>query len=211
LPAKYAERPAPRVTGWDREPSTTDERNFTTHAALGWQAWNGMSPEQEFCEFAATMARVTGARIVIETGVGQGYTTRRLLDALRPHGGTLLAFESDAMWRGKVPLDLGDTPTGEQLAAADLTVLDSDVPVRLAEIARWRTHARAGALLLVHDCGNGHADDTPHAQIREHIESLGIAGRFLANPRGGFLGIQSAGLRQLPRSGFLPPAAGEVA
>ena len=176
------------------EPLLVDESEFTAYAEPGWQSWNGMSPEREFAEFAATLARMTRPALTIETGVGQGFTTRRLAEAAT---GRVLCFESDDAWRTRISvpsnavLSFVPTPSAQQFAAADLTVLDSDVPFRLAELESWKRHAQPRSLLLVHDCGNGHGDDTPHIAIRNRIIELGIAGTFLGNPRGGFLGVQT--------------------
>ena len=53
-------------------------------------------------------------------------------------------------------------------------------------------------MVLVHDAGNGHPPDSPHARLGELIRSLGIPGVFLRNPRGGFLGIKPGGGRATP-------------
>jgi tRNA A58 N-methylase Trm61 len=43
-----------------------------------------MSPEQEFCELVGALVGIVKPAFVIETGVGQGFTTRRVARALRP-------------------------------------------------------------------------------------------------------------------------------
>jgi hypothetical protein len=71
-----------------------------------------------------------------------------------------------------------------------LTCLDADFPYRLLEIQRWWQAAAEGAVVFIHDAGNGHAPDTPHATVRAKIVELSIPGFFLANPRGAFIGVK---------------------
>jgi hypothetical protein len=159
-----------------------------------------MSPEREFCEFLSAFTRLIAPSKVIETGVGQGFTTRRLVAALEGVG-RLLCFEADAELRaslGALPffrssnvvLSNANTPSGDEFADAVLTVLDSDPGERLAEIARWYVSAPDGAVLVVHDTGNGHDHQTIHASIASAISALSLPGWFLRNPRGAFVGYR---------------------
>ncbi len=184
---------------WALEPALQDESSHTPWAEPGWQAWNNMSPELEFCEFAGTMVRLAKPAVVVETGVGQGFTTRRIARNLG--GGRLVAYESDHPWRAMlrgleffrgatIELSEEPTPSEDQLRDAGLTVLDSDFSIRFEELRRWCRAAPPRALLLVHDSGNGHASRTGHARLRGLIEELGLTGTFLQNPRGSFLGVQ---------------------
>ena len=46
------------------------------------------------------------------------------------------------------------------MAAADFCLLDSDFSHRLPEIERWWRASGEGAVLFVHDAGNGHGRET---------------------------------------------------
>jgi predicted O-methyltransferase YrrM len=183
---------------WRGEPELHEERSRRHRDDPPWHSWNRMSPEHEFCEFVAALVRMAKPRSVIETGVGQGFTTRRAAAALAP-GATLKGFESDPAWRKKLAaLDFFDdekltlaaepTPSDDELAAVDLLVADSAQKYRPAEVTRWSQRAKPGSLIVVHDTGNGHPDWTPHHRMSELIESLEISGVRLPNPRGSFVG-----------------------
>ena len=192
-----------RLQAWTIEPRLRDETEFTKGCEPGWSSWNDMSPELEFCELASLCVRLLRPQFVIETGVGQGFVTRRLLRQLGP-GQRLLAFEEDPDWREslrsleffqdpRVTLSDKLSPTGDELRRAQVTILDSDFPVRFDEVRRWASAAAPGSLLIAHDCGNQHPPDTGHAKLRRLIEELRIPGLFLRNPRGGFVGLQDFG------------------
>ena len=192
----------PLLASWVEEPGTEEEGAFTPGARPGWSTWNAVSPEVKFCEFAASVAELVRPAAVIETGIGRGFTTRRLAARLGPDQ-QLLAFEHDPELRGQLALlpffassncALGATPspTPDDFARADLTVLDSEFPDRLNEFDTWLAAARPGALVLVHDASSGHPPDSPPDSMRRRIEESGLTGAFLRNPRGGFLGVQSA-------------------
>lgn len=188
----------PFLKAWLEEPELTDEKAYTPWADPGWHAWNGMSPELEFAEFAGALVQLLCPAAVVETGVGQGYVTRRLAAKM---GGSqrLLAFEEDDGFRrqlerlpffAKPGRSIGAEPTAADLAEADLTILDSELPIRFDELDRWAEAAPPGAILLVHDASASHGPEAPHGLIRKRIEDLGIEGSFLRNPRGGFLGFK---------------------
>jgi hypothetical protein len=190
----------PLLASWLTEPPLVDESQYTPWAETGWLAWNAMSPELAFCDFAGALMRLLRPELVVETGVGQGFVTRRLAAHLGPDQ-RLLAFEEDSVIRqdlSGLPIfadanrSIGSTgsPTNADLAHADFTVLDSEIPFRLEELDRWIASAPAGAVLLVHDGGNGHGPETPHHLIRSQIEERELDGAFLSNPRGAFLGIK---------------------
>jgi predicted O-methyltransferase YrrM len=186
------------VNAWQGEPELHEERSRWHPEAPAWHSWNQMSPEHEFCEFVAALVRMIKPRVVIETGVGQGYTTRRIVAALGP-GATLMGFESDPAWRdvlsgldffdGEVAKLAGEpTPADDDLATVDLFVADSAQKYRSDEVSRWAELAKPGSLIVVHDTGNGHPKWTPHHRMGELIASLEIAGLRLPNPRGSFVG-----------------------
>ena len=188
----------PLLDAWSAEPDLRDEADFTPWAKPGWRSWNAMSPERDFCEFVGLTTRLLQPEIIVETGVGQGFSTRRI--SREQGSGVHLCFESDPELRtalaslpfflkGKHRLSAEPTPANEDFRRADLTVLDSDPSYRYEELSRWRESAREGSGLLVHDCGNRHSAGTIHRQLRDMVISLDIPGTFLSNPRGGFFGI----------------------
>lgn len=190
----------PLLKAWLDEPALEDEASHTPWADPGWLAWNGMSPELEFCDFAAALMLLLQPALVIETGVGQGYLTRRLAARMRA-GQRLLVFEDDAEIRRDLEglpffstpnrsLGASSSPAAVDLAGAGLTILDSEVPIRLEELDLWIEVAPPGAMLLVHDTGNGHGPETAHQLIRDRLNERGVDGVFLRNPRGSFLGLK---------------------
>ena len=198
--AKETQRPDRSVTvnAWQGEPELREERSRWHPDAPAWHAWNQMSPEHEFCEFAAAVVRMAKPPLVIETGVGQGYTTRRVAAALASSA-RLIGFESDRAWREKLAelaffdgqtatLAAEPTPSDDELASVDLFIADSGQKYRSGEVTRWAELAKPGSLILVHDTGNGHPQWTPHHRMGELIDSLGIRGLRLPNPRGSFVG-----------------------
>ena len=186
------------TNAWAGEPPLTEERSRWYPDAPPWRRWNGMSPEYEFCEFVGALVALVKPALVIETGVGQGFTTRRIAAALAP-GAKLIGYESDDAWReqlaslsffdgaGKALADV-PTPADEDVAAADLFVADSDNELRVEEVRRWSAHAKPGAFIAIHDTGHGHPDWTPHHRLGELVSSLGLTGVRLPTPRGSFLG-----------------------
>ncbi len=186
-------------SGWRAEPDTVDEAAFTPWAKPGWSSWNAMSPEQDFCEFVGFLTRLLRPRLVLETGVGQGFTTRRIAATLCP-GQRYIGFESETYYRlllsserlfkrPDICVDAEATPSEEQFASADLVILDSDDELRHVELERWATHARPGAIAVIHDTGNGHPTNTLHRRLRLQIDNLGLAGFDLRNPRGAYVAI----------------------
>ena len=188
------------ASAWREEPPVVEESMYTTWAKAGWHSWNNMSPELEFCSFACDLARMVEPSLVIETGTGQGFLTRRLIASLG-EGQRLTCFEGDPTWRQalawlpffedpRCELSTSDTPSRDELAAAGLCILDSSFPLRRKELEQWSQSAPDRAVVLVHDAGNRHPDWTPHAELARLIEQLAIPGVFLRNPRGGFLGVK---------------------
>jgi hypothetical protein len=201
-PIGLQDQPGLLLRAWRRESKTRDELEFTPWAEPGWASWNAMSPEVDVCEFAGWLVRMLRPRVVIETGVGQGYLTRRIAENL--HGAHLLCFEADPVVRAelrKLPFfdDMNHecrdsaSPSEDDFAHADISILDSDFPVRFDEVRRWWESAGDGAVALFHDCGNGHGPETPHAALASFIQALGITGVFLKNPRGSFLAVKAGG------------------
>ena len=189
----------PEAHAWNEHQSPVDETEFTPWAQPGWLAHNGQSPEVAVVDFVRHLIRMMQPLFVIETGVGQGYMTRGIVPAMN---GTcrFVAFESDDEWRRMLwPLEfwndrphttLSDrpTPTVEELATADLCVLDSEFFWRAEEIRAWNQYAKAGAVAVIHDTAD--RDDTVHQEVRRLITDLGMTGVFLNNPRGCFMAVQ---------------------
>lgn len=163
---------------------TVDERNFTPWASPGWESWDPYSPELGFCEFLAVMQRMLQPKVVLETGASGGRVTG-FLDLTNC---TYLGFEHDPRFRTPPSDPIRPTPDPDQVAVADMLILDSDPSHRLDEIARWAEHGRPGSTCIVHDAGNGHGPGYCHNDIRAAIVATGIRGVFLANPRGGWMG-----------------------
>ena len=132
--------------------------------------------------------RLLQPKLVVETGVGQGFVTRRLAARLGP-GQRLVAFEPNPDMRlqlehlpffaaSNCSLARAPSPGADDLACAELTVLDSDASICLAQLDHWAKVAKPRAVLLVHGSGNGHGPETGTAPvIRKRIEELGIWGR----------------------------------
>lgn len=151
---------------WTSEPLPGEERARWNPDAPAWRAWNRMSPEYEFCELVGALVGAVKPALVIETGVGQGFATRRIAANL-PRGSVLRAFESDEAWRARlasltffdgetVVLSDEPTPADDELATADLFVADSGFKFRFDEVSRWAQRAKKGAYIVVHDTGHGH-------------------------------------------------------
>lgn len=176
---------------WDCEPEPGDESQHT-EGGKGWASWNVYSAEREFCEFAAALVAINRPRLVVETGIGQGYTTRRVVPAL---SGRYLGFESDDeirgqlrgldLWSGSVELSEEPEASAEVLAECDFAILDSAVRERLREIDRWLEHAPPGAFVLIHDARPDHPK--VNSGFRRLAKHLGDEGVFLGNPRGAWL------------------------
>ncbi|WP_204803143.1 hypothetical protein [Mycobacterium riyadhense] len=171
------------------DPALHDEQEFTPHAARGWTAWDAWSPEVEFCTFVGALQRMLQPQVIVETGVGTGRITQFLCLGEAKYFG----FESDEKWRCNPDIDYRPepTPTVEQMAAAELIILDSGVPYRLDEIALWASAGKHGSVCVIHDAGNGHPQDPQlvHNRVRAAIELTDKPGMFLKNPRGAWIGL----------------------
>lgn len=186
--------PAP-PSAWLGEPPPSSEGEWTP-GGEGWAAWNQHSPEREFAEFTAALVRLVRPALVVETGVGQGFTTRRVLDAL---DGSYIGYESDAgfrdglreldVWGEDILLAEQAEPTPQVMRRCELAILDS-APTnrRKREIDLWRRVAPAGAFVLVHDVRPDHPrgrSNGVHRSLARHVRRMG--GTLLGNPRGGWL------------------------
>lgn len=175
------------VNPWESEPAPRPEARWNR---LGgeYEAWNAYSPETAFCQLVGALVALARPVLVVETGVGQGYVTRRIRAAL-PASSSYVGFESNDEWRAiakpfLAELSAAASPHPELLAAADMVVLDSDPPFRQAELAAWLDRGRSGSLGVVHDVIPGH-----YGLKLELADLLAAAGGlFTPNPRGGWVG-----------------------
>ena len=196
---------------WDnKEGEVRPERNWTPWAHPGWLSWNANAAEVQVADFLAQLARMQSAEtggsfddgewVGLETGVGQGYITRRIVSAVNPakiRG--IWCFESELEWNGRIrqlpfwPDNLHScikweiTPTPKQMEQADLVILDSRKPWRQIETMMWSEVGKEGSLLFVHDTGTLHPTRDGHFSNGFMIQQLGIEGIWLENPRGSFL------------------------
>lgn len=177
---------------WTDEPPPKDEGRKTV-GGEGWLSWNGKAPEYEFCEFAGALVLLLRPVSIVETGMGAGFATRRLIANMRPPS-SLACFESDPEFRaaGKAHAwdgaDIQDepTPSAVDLATADLLVLDSAQPWRRLEFEGWVEHGKAGSYCLMHDVDPTRASGSVQ-QAMAHLVAP-YPGILLGNPRGGWLG-----------------------
>jgi len=199
-------------TDWDalfqpwenNEGAVHPERDWTPWAHPGWLSWNEHAAEVQVADFLASLAREQSADtdewVCLETGVGQGYITRRIVSAVNPSKiRGIWVFESDLEWSGRIrqlpfwPDNLHScikweiTPTPKQMQQADLVILDSKKPWRQIETMMWSEVGKEGSLLYVHDTGTLHPTRDGHFSNGFMIQQLGLEGLWLENPRGGFL------------------------
>lgn len=173
---------------WAVEPVAVPEASFTPWAGPEWTAWNEWSVEVEVADFLPRLVDAAAAHRVIETGCGQGYVTRRIAGHAN-----VLTFESDPDLRERIRranvwtpiLELADhaTPTGDEIAEADLMICDSDVKYRVKEIGMWVAYGKPGSYLWTHDTA------LHHAALRRPILRLlsGLPLWQFGNPRGSTL------------------------
>lgn len=176
------------MAAWTTEPPLIGEERWTP-GGQGWHAWSGPSAEVEFCDFVGAFVRLLRPRLVVETGVGAGFTTRRILAHL-PDSSTWIGVESDPDFRAALAGVGVETREvlGDEVRKADLVVLDSTPDVRLAEFDGWARNGKRGSILVCHDVSAKHKPPKPHRRFYDHIATSGIPGVVLPNPRGGWIG-----------------------
>lgn len=186
------------LASWCREPTPVGEETWTPWGE-GWYAWSSPSPEVEFCEFVGALVRLLRPRLVVETGVGAGYVTRRIIAGLG--SGSWIGFESDDGYRAEgrrlpwpedLTLSSEVSPASADMAAADLVVLDSAPEYRLTEFDLWREHGKPSSVLVCHDVSSRHQPSPRNSKVHipfyNHISTSGLTGVFLTNPRGAWMG-----------------------
>jgi hypothetical protein len=179
-------KPVP-TDAWTVEPDTVSEGLFTK-GADDWTAWNEWSVEVEVADFLPSLIDTLQVEKVIETGCGQGYVTRRI-----DGHADVTTFETDQvlreklqaldLWHDRLTLDDAATPTVEQVAEADLMIVDSDTQVRINEVRLWAKHGKPDSYLWIHDTA-------PHHQTLRYpiFELLGQYPHLeFSNPRGSTL------------------------
>lgn len=186
-------------------PVPVSERLHTPWAIGEWHAWNEHAIEVEVADFLTSLVFKLGNGLpedllVIETGTGQGYSTRAISGGRQE---PLLCYESDAEWRnelldrgifpyGMAQLSQAATPDSYTMSNADLVLLDSMDPFRMAELCLWAAVAKPGSILWIHDTGNGHPTWDGHFTLGQLIRTLKLPGKFLENPRGSFIAQQDS-------------------
>ena len=190
------------LSPWEQEPPIQPERNFSPWGHPNWFAWNGHAIEVQVADFLSRLAREVATSsadpYIMETGVGQGFVTRRVVDTI-PEQARLVCFESDHQWReGIKSFDFWTDhlnacirneifPDVSDFRTADLVILDSNDPWRKIEVMMWDELAPEGSVLFVHDTGTIHPPNDGHFALGFLIKSLGMTGYWLENPRGAFL------------------------
>ena len=167
---------------WTSEPEPVPEATFTPWADPGWLAWNAHAVEVQIADFVGAFIRWSHPVLTLETGVGQGFITRR-------YQTNRLLYESDDDWSTRLPIKVeGITPTATMIRQADLTILDSNFPLRFAELWLWYSEAKPDGWLFVHDTGTRHPPGTAYQLLGTTIRSFGLGGLWLDNPRGAWIG-----------------------
>lgn len=171
---------------WINEPEPYDEKRQKRGE------WNVMSPEEIFCDFAGALARMTLPKsVIVETGMGQGYVTRRL-----PHvTHNVLVYETGDHWINlkkesaslwaEVRVIKG-TPDIDTIKNADLLILDSELKEREMEWESWVWSGKKGSWCLMHD--TFHLTETKSA-IYGWLDNVEFPHLLLDNPRGSYLGV----------------------
>jgi hypothetical protein len=124
--------------------------------------WNGHSPEVQTVDFLSRLALEVATRsadpYIIETGVGHGFITRHVIDAI-PETARLVSFESHHKLREQIKRQDFWTdhlnacirneifPDEADFRTANLVMLDSAHPWKTIEVLMWRELAPEGSVL----------------------------------------------------------------
>ncbi len=179
---------------WVEEEPLVDEVKFSDKVT-GFNAWNIMSPELEFCNVAKYVTEsLPNEAYIIETGMGQGYVTRRILEAMNDTQ-EFIAFDHQERWLSLITdvpeypvfhYELGQ-PDYSDMIRVDFLVLDSELSRRMGEMNLWLHHSPSWSLLLVHDTFHHSIED---GAITKFIKRHNLQGWWFDNPRGSFLGVK---------------------
>ncbi len=164
---------------------TLSKMRLPHQAGPQWSSWNAYAPEVEFCEFAASLITLMKPDLVLETGLGEGYVTRRTVPQMLPSA-RYVCYELEKQFR----TDLAETRytvLDGLVGYADLTILDSVHWARSEEIRLWWEISKPSAVLLLHDA-TFKFGECSHSQYSERVVQLGIPGVWFDTHYGAFLG-----------------------
>lgn len=164
-------------------------------------SWNIASPEHEFCRWvqdhAAQLSTEKNRINVLETGMGGGYITRRVLDVL---GGFscesfhYTGFEDMVELVEYVPEDVPicvkqGSPWAYEYRRADLVILDSAPKYRMEELRNMALHFKPGSTLFVHDAEKMRTAlmNDIAKRCEKYLVPWAVTYKWLDNPRGGFM------------------------
>ena len=178
------------MNAWIEESELVDEFEFSGRSH-DFHAWNIMSPELEFCNVAGYVtSTLPDDALIVETGMGQGYVTRRVIDAMKP-GHKFLSYEHKQSWIDLAPkiknvdIVFGQPPL-MVMQECSFLILDSEPSRRSSEMVDWLQWAKEGSLFLVHDTYHTEIEDNSTTSFIKRAE---LEGWWLPNPRGSFLGV----------------------
>lgn len=174
------------MTVWDAEPEPGLESRYTPGASDDWHAWNEWGPEAEVADFCGQLVRMLNPQVTVETGVSQGFITRRLIAA---NQGELYLYEADPIIRRLIPYvcEPEESPDEFMVSQADLLVLDSHWPQRVVELERWATHGKPGSYVFMHDVKRTAPQGSGHKMLANLVTQLGLPTMWFDNPRGSAL------------------------
>ncbi len=156
-----------------------------------WHCEDQMGTEAEVRELLMALVRALQPEVVVETGTGNARTAMTLAIALQVNGhGKLYTYETDRelvrnageLMHG-MPVTVMSAALDGQTAPlwVDMAYLDSGHDVRGREIEALLPRLAPGALIVVHDVGDGRSVwDT----IRPLIDAGQVHGLRLRTPRG---------------------------
>lgn len=180
---------------WEIEPEPGLESRFTRGASDEWHSWNEWGVEREVAEFCGELVRTLKPHYLIETGVSQGFVTRRIEKATNMkelgHYCEIRLFEADDIIRSKIPrshtLSPNPMPDESEIGAADLLLLDSHWPERINELKMWSEHGKPGSYAFLHDVKKDAAPGTGHRMMADLVSQLNLPTFWFDNPRGSVL------------------------
>lgn len=179
---------------WVKEEPLVDEFKFSRKWS-GFNAWNIMSPELEFCNVAKYVTEtLPDDAYIVETGMGQGYVTRRVLEAMNDTQ-EFVTFDHQERWLALVTnvpdssvfhYELGQ-PGYLDMVQVNFLILDSEPSRRKGELRLWLEHSPPESLLLIHDTFHDSIEDNDTTGF---IKRHKLQGWWFDNPRGSFLGVR---------------------
>lgn len=186
-----------KVNPWLAEEPLVPEASVSQswHDPDRFMAWNIASPELEFIMWiqdeVAQLTTERGFITVLETGLGGGYVTRRVIKTLGDTPFKYIAFEDMHELVNFVPLTapicvVQGTPWARHYQMADVVILDSAPKYRMDEIVNVAKYGKEGAHVFIHDAGEqkGLLND-----MAKQIKKVGLENEdaeWYQNPRGGF-------------------------